>query len=142
MKNIESGALEARKHPQHGPAVFGMLFHQGVFVGVETAWFAQDCIRDADFADVVQESGNFEVLQLGFFEAEFLADAHTPFRKAGAVDAGVEILQIEKLIERADDGIAESGGLLFELFDAKRLQPQGSRESVRGSWSLVARHGS
>jgi hypothetical protein len=57
------------------------------------------------------------------------------------VYASVEVLEVEELIERADDGIAKRGGLFFELLDAERLQPHGNGESVRWLWSLVIRHG-
>jgi hypothetical protein len=119
MENIESSALEAREHAQHGPAVLGVLLHEGIFFGVEAPGLAKDGIRDADFTDVVQKRGNFEILKLGFLQAQFLPDAHTPFRQPSAVDAGVEIFQVEELIEGADDGIAERGRLFFELLDAK-----------------------
>jgi len=36
--------------------------------------------------------------------------------------AGVEILEIEELVEGANDGIAEGGSLLFELLDAKQIR--------------------
>jgi hypothetical protein len=56
------------------------------------------------------------------------------------VDAGVEILEIEKLIESADDGIAEGGRLLFELLDAERLQRPGYQGTFQGRGSLLIRH--
>jgi len=88
----------------------------------------------------VQERGNLEILKLGLFQAQFLPDAHTPFREPGAVDAGVEILQVEELIERADDRIAKRRNLLFELFDAERFQRPKGQGTLRGRWNLVIRH--
>ena len=140
MENIESRAFEARKHAQHRPAVLGVFFHECVFYRVQTLRLAEDGIRDAYFADVMQERGNLEILKLGLFQAQFLPDAHTPFREPGAVDAGVEILQVEELIERADDRIAKRGNLLFELFDAERFQRPRGQGTLRGRWNLVIRH--
>ena len=140
VENIESRAFEAGEHAQNGPAILGVLFHQGVFIRVEKPGFAEDCIRDADLTDIVEERGDFEILKLGFFEAEFLPDAHAPFREASAVHSGVEILEIEELIEGADDGIAERRRLFFKLLDTERLQRPGYRGSFRGRWSLINRH--
>jgi hypothetical protein len=140
MENIEGRALEAGEHAQNGPAVFGMFFHQGIFVRVETTGLAENRVRDTDFTDVVEERGHFEILKLGFLEAEFLANAHAPFREASAVHSGIEILEIEKLIEGADDGIAERRRLFFKLLDAERLQRRRNRETFRGHWNLVIRH--
>jgi hypothetical protein len=88
----------------------------------------------------VEKRGNFEILKLGFFQAQFLPDTHTPFRQARAVDAGVEIFQVEELIEGANDRIAERSRLLFELLDAKRLQRAGRRGTLHRRWNLVIRH--
>jgi hypothetical protein len=118
-----------------------MFFHEGILVGVETSRLAEDCVRDSHFANIVKEGGDFEILKLGFFQAEFLPNAHAPFREASAVYSGIEILKIEELIERADNGIAERGGLLFKLLDAERLQRRGNRETFGGRWSLMTRHG-
>jgi len=38
----------------------------------------------------------------------------------------IEILEIEELIEGADDGIAERRRLFFKLFDSERLQRRGN----------------
>ena len=140
VENIERRAFEAGEHAQNGPAIFGVLFHEVVFIRVEAPGLAEDGVRNAHFADIVKERGHFEILKLGFLKAEFLADTHSPFREASAVDAGVEILEIEELIESADDGIAERGGLFFELLDAERLQRSGYEGSFQERWSLVIRH--
>jgi len=103
MEDIEGGALKTRKHAQHGPAVFGVLLHQFIFGCVQTARLAKNCVRDANFADVVEKRGDFKILERRFFEAEFLSYAHAPFREARAVHSGIEILQIKQLVEGADD---------------------------------------
>jgi hypothetical protein len=56
------------------------------------------------------------------------------------VHTGVEILEIEELIEGADDRIAERSRLFFQLFDTERLQRPEYRGSFRRRWSLVIRH--
>ena len=139
MQDIKSGALETREHAEHSPTVLAVFFHERVFLRIEALGLAEDGIRDAYLADVMQERGNLEILKVGFFQAQFLSDAHTPFREPGAVDAGVKILQVEELIERADDRIAKRGNLLFELFDAERFRRPKGRETLRGRRNLVNR---
>ncbi len=56
--------------------------------------------------------------------------------------SGVEILQVEELIERADDRFAKRGSLFFELFDAERVQRPEGRRTLRGRRNLVIRHSS
>ena len=56
------------------------------------------------------------------------------------MDAGVEIFQVEELIERTDDRIAKRGNLLFELFDAKRFQRPRGQGALHGRRNLVIRH--
>src|SRR5882672_11421086 len=54
--------------------------------------------------------------------------------------AGVEVFQIEELIEGTNDGVAEGGSLLFESLNPERIQrPQGPG-SLRERWNLVVRH--
>ena len=43
-------------------------------------------------------------------EAELLADAHGPFGQARAVHAGVEVLQVQHLVERADGRLPRARG--------------------------------
>ena len=89
MENIKSGALEAWKHAQDSPAVLGVFSHECVFFRVQTLRLEEDGIRDANFTNVVQERGNFEILKLGFFQAQFSSDTHAPFRQPRTVHAGI-----------------------------------------------------
>ena len=140
MQNIESRALEAREHAQHSPAVLGVFFHERELFRVERLRLAENGIRDAHFADVVQERGNFEILKFGFFQAQFPSDAHTPFRQPGAVHAGIQVFQIEELVERSDDRSAKRGSLCFELLDAEGLPRRRGRGTFHGRWNVVVRH--
>ena len=140
MENIESRAFEAREHAQHSPAILGVFFHERILFRVETLRLAENGIRDAHFTDVVQERGNFEILKFGFFQAQFPSDAHTPFRQPGAVHAGVEIFQVEELVEGADDRTAKRGSLCFELLDVERLPRREGRGTFHGRGNVVVRH--
>src|SRR5260370_17338485 len=140
MENIESRAFKAWEHAQHSPAVLRVLLHQCILFRLETPSLAEDRVRDAYFTDVVQERGNLQFLKLGFFQAQLHSDAHAPFRQPGAVHAGVEVFQIKKLVEGADDRITKRGSLFLELFDAERLQRPESRGTLHERWNLVVRH--
>ncbi len=74
------------------------------------------------------------------YSAQFLADAHPPLRQPGAVHAGVEVFQVEELVEGADDRIAKRGSLFLKLLDAERLQRPERRGTLHGRWNLVIRH--
>ena len=54
--------------------------------------------------------------------------------------AGVEVLKIEELIEGANDGIAESGSLFFELLDAKQIRRPEGRGTLDKRRNLIIRH--
>src|SRR6266480_2457697 len=139
MENIEGRAFEAREHAQHSPTILGMFFHERILFRVETLRLAENGIRDAHFTDVVQERGNFKILKVGFFQAQSLSDAHPPFRQPGAVHAGVEIFQVEELVEGADDRTAKRGSLCFDLLDAERL-PRREGRGTYGRGNVVVRH--
>src|SRR5215470_5370099 len=106
VKNVKGCALKPWEHTKNRPTIFGVFLHQCVFFVVETARLAKDRVRYANFADVMEERCDLQVLQSGFFETEFLPHAHSPFCEARAVNSGIEILQVEQLIEGANHRIA------------------------------------
>ena len=142
VENIERGAFESGEHAQNRPAVFGMLFHKGVFIRVEAPRLSQDGVWNSHFADIVEKGGNFQILEFRFFQAEFLADAHAPFREARAMHAGVEILQIQKLVEGTDHRATQRGDLLFDLFDADGVWRPGYTGGYAKKRWVLGEHGS
>jgi len=127
---FSGGPSEAKNYPssrrnftQDQPAVFGVPLHQRVFFVVEFRGFAQDGVGYPDFADVVQQRGYFQILEHRLVETELLADAETPLSQARAVDANVQILQVQELVEGADRGAAKGVRTLLELFDPQRCGP-------------------
>ncbi len=87
-------------------------------------------VGDSDFADVVKERCNFEIGEARFVHSHFAGHVERPFRQARAVNACVQILQVEQLIQRADQRSAQSGELLLHFFDAQRREivDQSGRE--------------
>ena len=51
-----------------------------------------------------------------------MADTQAPLGEASAMNARVEILEVEQLVEGADYGTAESGELLFGLFAERGIE--------------------
>ena len=102
MQYVETCSLETRKEPSHRPAVFGVLLHERVLFYGKTTRLSQDRVGNSDLPDVMEQRGNFNILEDAFFHAELLSDAHGPFGKPGTVVSGVEVLQIQELVEGAD----------------------------------------
>jgi hypothetical protein len=71
----------------------------------------------------VHDRRHLEVAQAIVVEPEIASDAHRPFRKPGRMHAGVEILQIEQLIQRADHGRTRVKELRLQLLDLKVVCP-------------------
>ena len=53
-------------------------------------------------------------------ETYILADAYRPLRQPRAVHPGVEVLEVQHLVERADGGLARGADPLLQLLDAER----------------------
>src|SRR5437870_958226 len=137
MQDKVTGVLQAGKVPQNSPAVFRVFLDQRVFFFGQAAGLPQDRIGNTHFANVVQKGGHFDVVQAFFLDTKFLSDAHRPLGQPGAMHPGVEILQIQKLVEGADKRSAQVAELLLEFVDLQ-WRPEttrGSSESERGSGS-------
>jgi len=93
---------ETREHAQHGPAVLGVFFMSAIFFRVEAAGFSEN---GTEFQLCRYHAGERPTPDSAapLPQGQLLTDAHAPFRQARAVDSGVEILQIEKLVEGADE---------------------------------------
>lgn len=85
-------------------------FHVGPFVVVEFTGFEEDGIGDADLADIVEEGGDFEDIELANgHEAAAETDAH--FGHALAVHGGIGVSVHEGGVER-DDGVVGDGVII------------------------------
>ena len=69
--------------------------------------------------------------QQALVQPQLLSDAHGPFRQARAVHAGVEVLEVQHLVERADGRLARRRQLLLQLAHA-------AAESTRTAGSAPA----
>src|SRR6202008_481878 len=95
----------------------------------------QHTVVDADLADVMQQRGNLEFVQLFRRHAHFLRDHGRILRHAPGVTAGVRVLFVDggrKHADRADEQLAVFfGGFLQALdvlFDVARHQVEVFRQ--------------
>jgi len=78
---------DARKH-----------FERAVEIDPHTAVASNDLAWD-----YANNGGNLDIAQTTVVDAKLLSHAHAPLRQARTVHAGVEVLQVEQLVEPADD---------------------------------------
>src|SRR5580658_1314804 len=74
VANHFADAIHGGERLENFRAELGVGFHGGPFGGVERAGLVQDDFRDADFADVVQQAGETNFLDLGLVHAQGLRD--------------------------------------------------------------------
>ena len=86
--------------------------------GSERAVLFENRIGHANLADVMQKRGDLNLVGVLFRNVHLARDAKRPLRQPRAVNASVEILQIEQLVERADQRVAEREMLLLQFLDS------------------------
>ena len=72
--------------------------------GSQPSRLREHVARDADLADVVQESAELEALQRALVEAEFPADPQREIRDPARVGRRVLVVRLERVGERLDGG--------------------------------------
>jgi hypothetical protein len=82
----------------------GVLAHQLPFLLIERPLLLQNCVRDADLADVVQESDLFDIARRVRVETEASGDAGGEFDDLFGVLAGVEVTRLQHDQEGAHPG--------------------------------------
>src|SRR3989442_9046810 len=130
MQNEEARPLQAGKKADHSPAIFRVLLHEGVLIRSQATWLFENGVRHSNLADVVKQRGHPDIPENAVFQSKLLGDAYTPFRQPGAVVSGVEVFQIQQLVEGTHQRIMHGEQLLFQLLYA---------QSVRGPLHYSAR---
>src|SRR5690348_11149128 len=141
VEDEKAGAFEAGKVAKHGPTEFRMTLDDGVFFFGEASGLVEDAVGYADFADVVKEGAHFDVRHGAFGHAELTRDAKSPLREARAVHAGVQVAQVEKLVEGANEGVAKVARVGFELFDPQFRFAKGRRQPQRRQFRRGLQYG-
>src|SRR5580658_4752907 len=102
-------------------AELGVGFHGDPFGGVEWAGLIQNGFGNADFADVVQQTGETDFLYFGLVHAQGLRDHHRIRGDFLRVTLGVAVFRVNSERERSDrvhnrgrNGIA---GIAIAVFD-------------------------
>src|ERR1700684_1620243 len=121
MQDVEAGLFQALEFADGGPSKLRMTFHDFVFFVGEAAGLIEDAVGNADLADVVQQRAHLESVHVAFGNAEAARNEKAPLRQARAVEAGVQISQIQKLIEAANKAAVKFADLILEIFDLKLL---------------------
>ena len=117
MQCVETRFFKTGKESQNRPAVFGMPVDERALIRGERAVLFQDRIGNADLADVVQERRDFDLVRPVFRNIHLARDTQRPLGEPGAVNSGADVLQIEELVKRANQRVAESEMLLFQFLN-------------------------
>ena len=72
----------------------------------------------------MNHGGDLELVDLGLVHADEAANSYRPLGEARAVGAGAEVLEIEEPVQRADQSIARSFLLFFQLLDLEGQAPR------------------
>src|SRR5262249_49966891 len=105
---------------------FRMALHDFVFFVGQPAGLVENVVGNAHLADVVQQGPHLEAVHVAFRNAEAARDQKSPLRQARAVEARVQIPQIEKLIEAADKAAVKFTDLILQILHLK-LRPAKKR---------------
>ena len=81
----------------------------------------EDVVWNADFANVVQQGAHLELVHVAFGDAEVARHQQPPLRQTSAVKAGIQVTQVEQLIEAADEAAVQLADLVLQIFDLKLL---------------------
>src|SRR5712691_8315201 len=120
MEHEQARPLELREQPDNRPAVLRVLLHQRPLLVGEPGGTLQHRVGNPHLADVVQQRGQFDVTQAFPTDAEVPRHADAPLGEPRAVEAGVQILEIQQLIEGADERRVHAFDARFQLFHAQR----------------------
>ena len=89
-----------------------MTPHELLLIGVKTSRFHQDPVLDADLADVVEEAGELDLLDLPLGDPELPRDRARDARHAIGVAAGEPVFRVDRLrqcLHRSVEEIARLG---------------------------------
>src|SRR5262249_16355318 len=90
MQSVKTCRLQVREETQDGPAVLRMAVDDDALIVSESAGLIEDRVRNADLADVMKQSGNFNLVEFTFRNVQFPRNAHSPLRQTRTVDAGAD----------------------------------------------------
>ncbi len=79
----------------HGVAVLRVLAHFLVLGGGESPWLVEDRVRDEQLADIVQQAGPLQLVELGVAETELLAEQSAVRAHSLGVAASASIVEAQ-----------------------------------------------
>jgi len=121
VQDKQAGMMEAVHVPDGGPAVFRMFPNPVEFFVGKLAGFQKDVIRYTDFANVVQGSGEDDLLGLFVGKSHLNGYPACIGGNAFAVSARVSVSQVDQRDEGARHRERLLHGAVFELRDPKSV---------------------
>jgi len=111
----QAGFFQTRKAAEDRPTVLRVpVDESALFVG-EGASFLQDGIGHADYADTVEKGRYFDLVEAVLWNIHLSCDTDRPLREASAVNAGVDVLQIDPEVFDARTGRSVPGRFHYFL---------------------------
>ena len=97
-----------------------MAVDKNAFLGREWAGFFQNGVRHPNLADIVQQGGDFDLVEALFGDLHLAGYPQRPFGEACAVHSGIDVFQVEHLVKGANQRVAKREMLLFQFLDVER----------------------
>src|SRR5258708_35896327 len=96
-----------------------MTVDQRALLGGEWSLLLQDGVRNSDLANIVQQGRNFDLIHVFFGNVQLSSNPDGPLCKARAMHSGTDVLEVEQLVEGADQGGTKLEVLLFQFFNTE-----------------------
>src|SRR6185437_1150051 len=123
MQGVQARVFQTRKKSKDRPTVLRMPVDDRALFLREGCLLLQNRVGYPDLSDVVQQRGYFNLIKVRFRNIELAGHTNCPLRQPGAMHTRADVLQIQQLIEGANDLVTVSQVLLFEFFDSHEQRP-------------------
>ncbi len=137
VQDRRTGLAEEGDPADHLVAVLGMQLDDPPLLGGQRAVLAQQPGGHAELADVVQDPGEAQHLDALVVHAEFAGDHHGGLSDPLAVAAGVAVLDVDGLHQRADGGLV-GGPLTVALGEDPAGDAHRQQHEERGAGPVRA----
>src|ERR1700733_7657932 len=137
MKRVKARFFKTRKESQYRPAILRMTIDKRPLIRSEWSVLFQNRIRHANLANVVQERGNLNLIGPILRNIHLARHTQRPLSEPRTVDSGADVFQIEQLVKRANQRVAESEMLLFQFLDPQQQSWTLQQRIVHGRHLVI-----
>src|ERR1700733_771264 len=137
MKRVKARFFKTRKESQYRPAILRMTIDKRPLIRSEWSVLFQNRIRHANLANVVQERGNLNLIGPILRNIHLARYTQRPLSQPRAVDSCADVFQVEQLVKRANQRVAESEMLLFQFLDPQQQSRTLQQRIVDGRHLVV-----